>query len=142
MEPIHPAAVLLVRYRNIVRMAWNGAALYAIMLGIATFWGGDQRFMGNSYRHAASVAEHVELAPSVLWGTTVLVAGLIALAPHRKVALCGLLGVTSWSVLFSLSFLTSVNIHPLAGVSGVFAHGFIAVVLTGLIVLRLVDPKV
>lgn len=142
LEPVHPAAVILVRYRNLIRMAWRGACLYAILLGVATFWGGDERFQGHSYEHAERLADYAGSSPSVLWGLTVLLAGLLALAPHRKAALCGMYGVTAWSVLFAASFLLSVNTHPLAGVSGVFAHGFIAVVMTGLVVVRRVDPRV
>jgi hypothetical protein len=139
---VHPAAILVIRYRSLIRQASHGAGLYALLVGVATFWGGDQRMMGPSYITSSDVAESMGASPSVLWGVSAMLVGALALLPHRKVSLCGLYGVVAWSVVFGLSFLVSVNTEPLAGVSGVFGHGFIAVMVTGLIVVRIVDPRV
>ena len=139
---LHPAAVLLVRYRQLVRGAFSGAALYGLIVGLATLLGGDDRFWGPSYKSAMDMAESIGASPSVLWGVSVMVFGALGLIPIRKVALCGLYGVAAWSAVFAISFLVSINQHPLAGMSGVAAHGFIAIIMTGLIVVRIVDPKI
>lgn len=139
---LHPVAVLLVRYRALVRTAFRAAGLYALLLGVATVFGGDERMMGPSYKSAWDIAESVGASPSVLWGVSVALAGLVALVPTRRVALWGMYAVAAWSALFAISFGLSVNTQPLAGVTGIFGHGFIAVVMTGLIVVRKVDPHV
>ena len=140
-EP-HPLAVLVVRYRRIVRWACVAAGIYAVLTGVATMLGGDMRFEGVSYSAHRMVSQSLGWSPAVLWGGTVLLVGLLALAPHRKATLCGLYGIAAWSLLLSLGFLRSLNIEPLAGVSGVFAHAFIATMLMALIVTRMVDRQV
>ena len=137
-----PIAVLIVRYRHLVHSAFLGAALYAMVLGVGMLLGGDDRLTGNSFRIAYQLALSVDLSPSVVWGSTLLVAGAVALVPIRKVALCGLFAASVWSTLFALSAMLSVSTHPRAAVSVIFTHTFIAVVMLGLIVVRLVDPKI
>lgn len=139
---LSPAAILLVRYRRLVKKAYLGIGVYALMVGMATLLSGDMRMQGPSYGAARTIAESVGSSPSVLWGVTVALAGVTTLVPHRKVSLCGLYGVAAWSTLFALSFLLSVNEYPLAGVSGIFAHSFIAVVVMGIGVVRMVDRAV
>lgn len=136
---VHPLAVVLIRYRQLIRMAVRGVGFYALGVGLATFWGGDIRMEGPSYSTAKDVAVALGASPAAFWGIAAMIAGGMALARPRKVSLWGLYGIVAWSLLFAGSFLVSVNTHPLAGVSGPWAHGFIAVMATGLIVMRMVD---
>ncbi len=139
---LHPATVMLVRYRALVRGAFRGVAIYGIAVGLATWLGGDRRMWGPSYKGAVDIAETVGASPSVLWGVSVAIFGLLALTPNRKVALWGLYGVAAWSGIFAIGFLVAVHEQPLAGMSGIFAHLLIALVVTGLIVVRLVDRRI
>lgn len=135
-------ARLLICYRTTVRLVHRSYAIYAVALGFAVLWGGDERMQGPSQRSAVMIAESVGSPPSVLWGTTVLLVGLIALASRRKVALCGLYGITAWSMLFAASATASLTIEPHAAVFAGFGHGFIALMTAGLIAIRVRDPRV
>lgn len=139
LPPMHPAALLIVRYRKLVEHAANGAGIYAVLVGGATWWSGDARLTGPSYRTAVELSEVAGMSPSVLWGLSVVIFGVLALLPWWKVSQCGLYGIVAWSLALGGSFLVSVNVHPLAGWSGVFAHFFIGVVVMGLLMVRFID---
>jgi hypothetical protein len=134
-----PATLLLIRYRRLMRGACKFLALYAILCGAATWLGGDDRLEGPSYRNVMESAAAFDLGPAKLWGATLLVTGLLTLIPHRKAKVLGLFGIAAWSLLFAQGFLLSVGVEPYAGVSGIFAHTFIALTAMALIIVRWVD---
>lgn len=142
VELIHPIIRVLLRYRDMIRVAIRGVGLYGLILGAGTWIGGDIRMMGPSYRTTVDFAEAVGGAPAVVWGASAFVFGVLALAPFRKASMCGLFGIVVWSAFLAISHLVSANIEPLAGVSGIFGHGFISLVVLGLFVVRMVDRKI
>lgn len=142
VELLHPVVRALLRYRQMIRVMTTGVGLYSIALGAGTYIGGDVRFGGPTYRTAIDLAVMVGQAPAALWGVSAFIFGCLALAPWRKVSMCGLFGIVVWSAFLAISHLVSANIEPLAGVSGIFGHGFIALAVLGLFVVRMIDRKI
>lgn len=135
-------AILLIRYRLLVRSGVRAFALYAVALGIGTFVGGDDRFRGPSYRSAWDLAATLGTSPSILWGIFPLICGLLVLWPRRRVSQVGLFLLMVHCSFLAIGFAISVNTEPLAGVSGIFAHALIALSACAFYVIRMVDRAV
>lgn len=129
----------LVRYRQWLLWLRQAVGVYALCTGLGMVWGGDVRLMGPSYTQARLFAEQIGARPSLLWGITMAFFGVLVLIPRKPVCFVGLWGVAGWSVLFALSWVWSVNTVPLAGVTGIFTHAFMACLTTGLILVRVID---
>lgn len=132
-------ASLVVKYRQLIRGGIVAAGIYAIALGLGTLIGGDVRLAGPSYTSASQLAAAFGVSPSLFWGASSILVGALTLAPRRKVSQCGLFALVILSTFLAVSFLASANVAPLAGVSGIFAHWYIAVVALALWMARVVD---
>lgn len=142
VEMMHPVLRILLRYRELIRIAIHGAGGYSLLTGLNTYIAGDLRFDGPSYATAVDLAQAVGLPPAALWGVSVFAFGVLTLVPVRKVSMCGLFAVAAWSSFMAGSHLISANYQPLAGISGIYAHAFIALVMTGLFIVRMIDRRI
>lgn len=142
IDLLHPIIRVLLRYRQMIRMAVQGAGVYSIGVGMGTYFSGELRLENPSWTVAVDFADIFAVDPNVFWGASAIAFGLTVLVPVRKVSMCGLFAVIVWSTFLALSHLVSINLEPLAAVSGIYAHSFIALVVTGLFTVRLVDRRI
>lgn len=101
--------------------AWIGAVI-ALLVGSAALLGGPQRWDGRSLRSAAALADAVRLQPNVLWGATLLGAGVVITAglllPRPLLRLIGYGAAATWAGFFGLTFAVTAIRDGQAGVTG------------------------
>ena len=59
VEMLHPVVRILLRYRELIRVAIYGAGIYSLLMGLNTWIAGDVRFSGPSYATAVDFAQVV-----------------------------------------------------------------------------------
>lgn len=114
-----------------ISAAIRGVGIFALVLGWVTWLGGAQRMSAPSYIVAVQLAQRVGISPEILWGASLMLAGVLVLA-HPRTRVYGLVLVAAWCLIFALSLLAAAVARPTAGLTGPIIYTFVAVMVTGL----------
>lgn len=125
-------------YQTAVRTAVIGVGLYGLLVGVTTLVAGYVGMDGKAFDQAVALAETVGIPAPTLWGVAAILAGALALVPSKKVSQCGLYCMAVWTLFFGATLLLSA---PPAGYRGVCTYLFVTCMITGLILLRRLDPR-